>query len=126
MGEYADMMLDGTLCECCGSFIDDDGAEGFPRYCSKQCARDRGADHAAPANPEPWLNPKKANCPHCNKRVKVVGLADHIRDAHKAFSAENLKTEAEKIAGEWYGEVGQHIDPLIHALRRGIELGTEK
>jgi hypothetical protein len=43
MGEIADMMLDGTLCEGCGEFIDDDGAEGFPRYCSKECAAGRGA-----------------------------------------------------------------------------------
>lgn len=43
MGEIAEMMLDGTLCECCGCFIDDEGIGGFPRYCSSQCARDRGA-----------------------------------------------------------------------------------
>lgn len=42
MGEYAEMMLDGTCCECCGEFIDDDDAGGYPRYCSKQCASDRG------------------------------------------------------------------------------------
>jgi hypothetical protein len=35
VGEIVDMMLDGTLCECCGAFIDDDDdASGFPRYCS--------------------------------------------------------------------------------------------
>lgn len=26
MGEIADAMLDGTLCECCGCYIDDGGA----------------------------------------------------------------------------------------------------
>lgn len=40
MGEIADMMLDGTLCECCGGYIG--GGSGFPGYCSEQCARDRG------------------------------------------------------------------------------------
>ena len=47
MGEIADMMLDGTLCECCGEFLGD--AEdpnweppGYPRYCSRQCAENRG------------------------------------------------------------------------------------
>ena len=43
MGEIAEMMLDGTLCEGCGVYLDDDGADGFPRYCSEECARDRGA-----------------------------------------------------------------------------------
>jgi hypothetical protein len=32
MGEIADMMLDGTLCEQCGEFIDEGG--GFPRLCA--------------------------------------------------------------------------------------------
>jgi hypothetical protein len=42
MGEIADMMLDGTMCEMCGTFIGN--GDGYPRYCSKACARDRGAD----------------------------------------------------------------------------------
>lgn len=81
MGEYAEMMLDGTMCECCGAYIEAGDAEGFPRYCSNQCAKDRGALHALP-NPVAHPNPNKTNCPTCRKRVKVAGLADHIRDAH--------------------------------------------
>lgn len=41
MGEIAEMMLDGTLCECCGSYIGD--GRGFPGYCSAECAKGRGA-----------------------------------------------------------------------------------
>lgn len=44
MGDIADMMLDGTLCECCGEYIDDEEASGFARYCSKSCSLDRGVD----------------------------------------------------------------------------------
>ena len=44
MGEIAEMMLDGTLCEGCGEFIGE--GDGFPQYCSPQCAGDRGADEA--------------------------------------------------------------------------------
>ena len=40
MGEIAEMMLDGTLCECCGSYIGSDA--GYPQYCSDECAKDRG------------------------------------------------------------------------------------
>jgi hypothetical protein len=40
MGEYAEMMLDGTCCEGCGEYIG--GGDGFPRYCSPECAGDRG------------------------------------------------------------------------------------
>lgn len=42
MGDAADMLLNGVLCEACGVFLD--GEEpGFPRYCSRDCAEDRGA-----------------------------------------------------------------------------------
>lgn len=88
MGEIADMMLDGTLCEGCGCFIDFDGGDGFPRYCSDQCARDRGRDDLVEDVVLPdgrrldTPNPKKTNCPHCKRRVKVAGLADHVRDVH--------------------------------------------
>lgn len=83
MGEYAEMMLDGTCCEGCGTYIDDAGGDGIPRYCSNQCARDRGATHALP-NPVNVPNPKKTNCGVCGKRVKKAGLADHMRIAHQA------------------------------------------
>lgn len=43
MGEIAEMMLDGTLCEGCGEYIDDD-APGYPRYCSDACAKGRSAE----------------------------------------------------------------------------------
>jgi len=32
MGEIADMMLDGTLCQTCGTFIDNPC--DYPRYCA--------------------------------------------------------------------------------------------
>uniref|UniRef100_A0A6M3K994 Uncharacterized protein n=1 Tax=viral metagenome TaxID=1070528 RepID=A0A6M3K994_9ZZZZ len=32
MGDIADMMLEGILCETCGEFLDD-GAPGHPRRC---------------------------------------------------------------------------------------------
>lgn len=44
MGEIADMMLDGTMCECCGEFMGSEG-EGFPRYCSEECAANRGVSY---------------------------------------------------------------------------------
>jgi hypothetical protein len=43
MGETADMMLEGDLCEACGAALSGEGY-GIPRYCSNECARDRGYD----------------------------------------------------------------------------------
>jgi hypothetical protein len=58
MGDVADMLLDGTLCECCGTYIDDEGG-GIPRYCSPQCAKDRGADMTSFHVPERRVRPPK-------------------------------------------------------------------
>lgn len=33
MGDVADMVLEGTLCEVCGVYIEDDEAPGYPRSC---------------------------------------------------------------------------------------------
>lgn len=91
-GEIAEMMLDGTLCEGCGGFMSDAG-EGSPRYCSEQCARDRGAPSCEPvARPQPnkadrarWRRQqnKPCYCPMCGCRKEGRPLADHIRDAHQ-------------------------------------------
>jgi hypothetical protein len=71
MGEIAEMMLDGTLCACCGDYIGDD--DGFPMYC----------DECAPHfQPEPVKPAQKTACNQCGKRVKLAGLADHQRDVH--------------------------------------------
>ena len=81
MGEIAEMMLDGTLCESCGEFIGSD--LGFTQYCSPECAASRGAeylegDHAA----LDYDRHEKVSCPKCGKRVKAVGLWQHERDVH--------------------------------------------
>lgn len=76
MGEYAEMMLDGTCCECCGEYIGLDG--GFPQYCSKKCAVARGAYWPLKKDKPS----RKTRCPECGKNVKIAGLKDHMRDMH--------------------------------------------
>lgn len=45
MGEIAEAMISGELCECCGVPLCEECAEmGMPMYCSKECAFYRGAD----------------------------------------------------------------------------------
>ena len=94
MGDVADMMIDGTLCEGCGVYLegDDDGkAWGFPRLC-RDCALDR-KDHGheidelgsgigfVDCGPKPTLITKVA-CPICNKRVHPSGLVQHTEAKH--------------------------------------------
>lgn len=69
MGEYAEMMLDGTLCEGCGVYMGADG--GYPVRCA-DCQNDG----------KPLQKGMKAVCPTCQKKVKAAGLDDHMRDVH--------------------------------------------
>ena len=78
MGDVADMMLDGTLCEGCGVYMGD--GVGYPRRCSS-CRKEQRVD-AIRAATHAHYRDKKTVCPQCGKRVKIVGLADHIRDSH--------------------------------------------
>ena len=88
MGEIADMMLNGLMCEGCGVFMDDFEETGYPRYCSEQCARDRGMIcEAAPRTQQP--SSKKFACPECGKRFrKDFAVADHRRAAHGTNATE--------------------------------------
>lgn len=73
MGDVADAMLDGTLCEGCGVFMGDD--VGYPRKCD-DCARVERADERRRSQPE------FAICPICHKRVKTAGLLQHTAAKH--------------------------------------------
>jgi hypothetical protein len=55
MGEIAEMMLEGELCECCGEYLGE--ATGHPGYCSAKCARDRGASPAQVRCDKPRMLP---------------------------------------------------------------------
>ena len=92
MGEIAEMMLDGTLCEACGCYMDDDGAAGFPRYCSEACARGRGMldnpaaapKHRRPMKATPAV-PMAFGCDACGRRFRsALAAAQHARDKHGA------------------------------------------
>lgn len=45
MGEIADAMISGEMCECCGEYLscEECADMGIPMYCSVACAKDRGA-----------------------------------------------------------------------------------
>lgn len=70
MGDIAEMMLDGTLCEGCGTYLG--RVDGFPQRC-RSCAKDGWSG---------VIQPQKVTCQHCGRRVKASGLTDHIRDVH--------------------------------------------
>lgn len=71
MGEIAEMMLDGTLCEGCGVYLG--SGNGYATYCAG-CERER-RQQERPAV-------ARVNCDICGKRVKAVGLEAHKRAVH--------------------------------------------
>ncbi len=78
MGEIADMMLDGTLCEGCGVYM---GECGFTQRCHS-CRTDDNRPHAY----------AKVPCPTCGKSVNFIGLPDHHKSAHGVVLTASGKT----------------------------------
>lgn len=46
MGDTADLMIEGVLCECCGEYIGD--AVGYPRKCSDCAAEEQEEEKTKP------------------------------------------------------------------------------
>lgn len=72
MGDISDMIIDGILCEGCGSYLGD--AVGYPRTgpcCGERLYRERTRTSS-----------NKIACPHCGRKVKRSGLSDHINAVH--------------------------------------------
>lgn len=83
-GEIAEMMLDGTLCSCCGEYLGEDG--GYPMMCAgcRRESRERERGNSRQETPEQVAARKPYQCPSCKKRFrKAIGLDDHIRTMHK-------------------------------------------
>lgn len=83
MGEIADMMLDGTLCEGCGVYL---GSDWGPTYCPA-CAKTHSFQGGWIVD-DPLRGVKKPDvpkvaCPTCGKFVKVTGIGDHWRQVHE-------------------------------------------
>lgn len=62
MGEYAEMMLDGTCCQSCGEYLGSDN--GFPTFCPS-CADDE-IDEFLVANPKIRRAPKVPKTHHAD------------------------------------------------------------
>lgn len=64
MGEIADMMLEGVLCQGCGEYMGE--GEGYPGFCSKECA---GGLSCEPPPKKPPQQPRNPNSNRSKKRA---------------------------------------------------------
>ena len=71
MGEIADMMLDGTLCQVCGVYMGE--GDGFPVTCRACSDGDEEPEMEKPKK-------KKHPCPICGARK--VNVSAHIKAVH--------------------------------------------
>src|SRR5882757_866917 len=91
VGEIAEMMLEGILCEGCGELmddmVDDTTSPGYPRRCAG-CSPQ--VPQQARRMPKPHIRAeiarnvaKKHVCPRCSKRFTTAhGVKAHLRDKH--------------------------------------------
>lgn len=76
MGEIADMMLDGTLCACCGEYLGCD--DGYPVYCAG-CE----PEFIPKPDPLPAKRGRDTPCKRCGKMLcGQFALQQHIKDKH--------------------------------------------
>lgn len=89
MGDVADMMLDGTLCEGCGCVLIDEGEEpsGFPSYCM-DCGDGEDPFQVEDGPPLPSRAPgreeKPFTCFECNKHFAArQDVRNHNINKHR-------------------------------------------
>lgn len=84
MGEIAEMMLDGTLCQCCGEYLGSDG--GYPMFCASCGGDDEMEDMPVRKKKSHKPNPdapKIWGCTGCKKMFRKKADAQAHYDAVK-------------------------------------------
>ena len=115
MGEMAEMMLDGTLCEGCGSYIDDEEGEGFPRYCSPECARGAGITYVNPKRRTRHMDEKSIRA-LVEEQAKDEGLWFHAETCAEAYVQQALRDLHAVIEGR---TAEQCAAIILNSIKRG-------
>lgn len=79
MGEIAEMMLDGTLCEGCGGFLNEH-PPGYPCRCN-DCKRQDIQSTRKPAKVGSLQKQERVKCT-CGRCITPRGMQKHIHDFH--------------------------------------------
>ena len=80
MGEIADMMLEGGMCQWCGEILDGDG---FPTICAG-CQAEEGVDqHGNKPTISEGQKRRRHQCNICSKGFRTIdAMNQHGRDKH--------------------------------------------
>jgi hypothetical protein len=107
MGEVADMVLDGTLCQKCGALVDEE-APGFPRDCA-DCRRDHNKARGI-RGPDPISK----------KKLRTLRL---LRDGDKPWAAAGSQCESLQYRGyvRRVGDIAQITNAGLAVLERATE-----
>ena len=80
MGDVADAILEGDLCQGCGVYIGP--GNGYPRWC-KQCRSREPSRQKQRELRKVHPNARTIPCPGCGKRFSTEQARDqHVRDKH--------------------------------------------
>ena len=79
MGDIADMMLEGQMCQWCGEILDD--GDGYPVVCAG-CQSQHKVDQYGDSLSKPKPT-KKIACYVCGKKVHPIGMKQHCDDKHE-------------------------------------------
>ena len=86
MGEFADAIIAGEICQECMLPLEPSDTQIGPRscaYCHRAEKREaRVARFSRYKVKEPIPGPDQIACPTCKRVVKRVGLPDHFRSKH--------------------------------------------
>lgn len=83
MGEIADMMIDGTMCQVCGVFLNEE-APGYPVTCGG-CSDFPDAEQVIHVELQMGKGPKTVACPtaSCERKFRTKeAAAQHWVDKH--------------------------------------------
>lgn len=116
MGEIADMMIDGTLCEQCGEYLGE--GDGYPRYCGA-CGYDEEPPIKNSNSNQITIN-NKVNCPKCGKKVKAVGLHMHMQRKHPEYSVDAKVAELYELFGDMQDRIATLEEAIISLQEQTI------
>lgn len=111
MGDQADMMMDGTMCQSCGVYIGN--GEGFPVSCN-DCGRDK-IENPWTVQKEQARQKKIRNKEWSTNKLKQLEIpfSSHSNGVH-------LKIEYNGFLIDFWPSTGKFIDKKTGKHRRGI------